>query len=111
VSISIPNSYVNPHVRTLGISKLRAMNASQLREIDKTLVIQENDQPLAVLVRYEEYIAMQKQLLALFETRAVLSDNAAVEGIRSGRAEARSGNTRTLSDVRENIKKKNKEMA
>ena len=49
MSISIPNSYVNPNVRTVGISKLRSLNATQLRDIDKTIVIQENDKPLAVL--------------------------------------------------------------
>ncbi|MGB8801612.1 MAG: hypothetical protein WCC97_13065 [Candidatus Acidiferrales bacterium] len=110
MAISIPNSYVNPHVRTVGISKLRSLNASQLRDIDKTLVIQENDQPLAVLVKYEEFLAMQRQLMAILETQAVLSDKKAVESILSARADAKSGNTRSIDEVRESIKK-NKEKA
>lgn len=100
MSISIPNSYVNPNVRTVGISKLRSLNASQLRDIDKTLVIQENDQPLAVLVKYDDYLAMQRQLLALLETQAVLSDNNAVSAIFAGKADVKSGNTRTIEEVR-----------
>ena len=55
MSISIPNSYVNPNVRTVGVSKLRSLNATQLRDIDKTIVIQENDKPLAVLLKYEDF--------------------------------------------------------
>lgn len=96
----IPNSYVNPNVRTVGVSKLRSLNASQLRNIDKTLVIQENDQPLAVLLKYEEYMAMQERLLAVIETQAVLSDKSVVDGIRTGRADAASGNTRPIEEVR-----------
>lgn len=97
---SIPNSYVNPNVRTVGVSKLRSLNATQLRGIDKTLVIQENDQPLAVLLKYEEYIAMQEQLLAMIETQAVLSNKSVVDGILGGRADAKSGNTRPIEDIR-----------
>jgi PHD/YefM family antitoxin component YafN of YafNO toxin-antitoxin module len=105
VSISIPNSYVNPKVRTLGVSKLRLMNASQLRDIDKTFVIQENDQPLAVLLKYEDFIAMQQQLLAVLETQAVLSDKGAVDSINAGRADVRSGNTRAFEEVRRSTKR------
>jgi PHD/YefM family antitoxin component YafN of YafNO toxin-antitoxin module len=105
VSICIPNSYVNPNVRTVGVSKLRSLNASQLRGIDKTLVIQENDQPLAVLLKYEEFLAMQKQLMAVLETQAVLSDKNAVDSIMTGRTDVRTDNTRTIDDVRNTIKK------
>jgi hypothetical protein len=46
-----------------GISRLRALNVTQLRELDKTLVIQDNDKPLAVLLKYEHFLAMQEQVL------------------------------------------------
>jgi PHD/YefM family antitoxin component YafN of YafNO toxin-antitoxin module len=108
VPISIPNSYVNPNVRTVGISKLRSLNATKLRDIDKTLVIQENDQPLAVLLKYDEYLAMQKQLIAVLETQAVLSDKDAVTSILSGKADVRSGNTRSIEDVRDSVRKNKK---
>jgi hypothetical protein len=47
-------------VQHVGISRLRALNVSQLAELDKTLVIQDNDKPLAVLLKYEHLLAMQE---------------------------------------------------
>lgn len=76
------------------------MSASRLKDIDNTLVIQENDQPLAVLLRYEDFIAMQQQLLAVLETQAILSNKGVLEGIQKGSADAASGNTRSLEEVR-----------
>jgi translation initiation factor IF-3 len=55
---SIPN--LDPNVQHVGISRLRALNVSQLAELDKTLVIQDNDKPLAVLLKYEHFLAMQE---------------------------------------------------
>ena len=54
--------YLDPSVQHVGISRLRALNVTQLRELDKTLVIQDNDQPLAVLLKYEHFIAMQEMI-------------------------------------------------
>ena len=58
--ISIP--YLDPSVQHVGISRLRALNFTQLRELDKTLVIQDNDKQLAVLLKYEHFLAMQERL-------------------------------------------------
>jgi hypothetical protein len=58
--VSIP--YLDPNVQHVGISRLRALNVTQLRELDKTLVIQDNDQPLAVLLKYDQFLAMQKRM-------------------------------------------------
>jgi hypothetical protein len=55
-------SYVDPSVQHVGISRLRALNVSQLRAHDKTLVIQDNDEPLAVLLKYEHFLAMQERI-------------------------------------------------
>src|ERR1700689_3246679 len=57
--VSIP--YLDPSVQHVGISKLRALNVTQLAELDKTLVIQDNDRPLAVLLKYEKFMAMQNR--------------------------------------------------
>jgi PHD/YefM family antitoxin component YafN of YafNO toxin-antitoxin module len=110
VPVSIPNSYINPNVRSVGVSKLRSLNATQLRGMDKTLVIQENDQPLAVLLKYEEFLAMQKELLALLETQSVLSDKEELEDIVSGLDDIKTGKTKTVQEVRRSIQK-NKEKA
>ena len=58
--VSIP--YLDPSVQHVGVTKLRSMNIEQLRDLDKTLVIQDNDKPLAVLLRYEQFMAMQERL-------------------------------------------------
>jgi hypothetical protein len=58
--VSIP--YVDTSVLHVGISRLRALNVTQLRELDKTLVIQDNDKPLAVLLKYEHFLAMQERM-------------------------------------------------
>ena len=58
--VSIP--YLDPSVQHVGISRLRALNVAQLRALDKTLVIQDNDKPLAVLLKYEHFLAMQERM-------------------------------------------------
>jgi translation initiation factor IF-3 len=58
--VSIP--HLDPSVQHVGVSKLRALNVTQLRDLDKTLVIQDNDKPLAVLLRYEHFMAMQERM-------------------------------------------------
>jgi hypothetical protein len=51
------------NVEVANICRLRALNVTQLRELDKTLVIQDNDKPLAVLLKYEHFLAMQEKIL------------------------------------------------
>jgi len=58
--VSIP--YLDPNVQHVGISRLRSLNVTQLRDLDKTLVIQDVDEPLAVLLKYEQFIAMQQRM-------------------------------------------------
>jgi hypothetical protein len=56
--VSIP--YLDPSVQHVGISRLRAFNVTQLADLEKTLVVQDNDKPLAVLVKYSNFMAMQE---------------------------------------------------
>jgi len=58
--VEIP--YLDPSVQHVGISRLRALNVTQLRELTKTLVIQDNDEPLAVLLKYDQFLAMQARM-------------------------------------------------
>jgi hypothetical protein len=58
--VSIP--YLDPSVQHVGISRLRQLNVTHLRALDKTLVIQDNDEPLAVLLSYEHFLAMQDRI-------------------------------------------------
>src|ERR1700732_1175959 len=70
--VSIP--YLDPSVQHVGISRLRALNVTQLDGLDKTLVIQDNDRPLAVLIRYRNFMAMQEGPMK-WEYRAVKYDS------------------------------------
>jgi hypothetical protein len=58
LQVSIP--YLDPSVQHVGISRLRALNVTQLRDLDKTLVIQDNDKSLAVLLKH--FLAMQERI-------------------------------------------------
>lgn len=58
----VPIPYLDPNVLHVGVSRLRALNVAQLRELDKTLVIQDNDKPMAVLLKYEHFLAMQERI-------------------------------------------------
>jgi len=47
---------------TSASADLRALNVTQLAELDKTLVIRDNDKPLAMLLKYEHFLAMQEMI-------------------------------------------------
>jgi PHD/YefM family antitoxin component YafN of YafNO toxin-antitoxin module len=98
--------YIDRNVQHVGVSRLRSLNATQLREIDKTLVIQENDQPLAVLLKYEEFLIMQDQLTSVLDIIAALSDHEELGGILSGIKEMESGKTKSISEIRSALKPK-----
>src|SRR5437899_9856787 len=96
--------YIDRNVQHVGVSRLRSLNATQLREIDKTLVIQENNQPLAVLLKYEEFLIMQQQLLSVLDTISVLADDAELAGIMTGVREMNAGRTKPISEIRASLK-------
>lgn len=60
--------YIDPNVQYVGVSKLRTLNATNLSELNRTLVIQDNDQPLAVVLSYEQFLEMQKERERLAES-------------------------------------------
>ena len=57
VAGSIPR--IDRSVEHVGISRLRKLNSDDLKTMEKTLVLQENDQPLAVLLTYEKFLVLQ----------------------------------------------------
>lgn len=57
--IAWPN--VDPRVHAVGVSKLRQMTATFLRKLGEDIyILQDNDVPLAVMVSYGEYLALQQ---------------------------------------------------
>lgn len=59
------------------------------------LVIQDNDTALAVVVRYEQYLAMQNQLEQALRTIQMMS----AEGLAEGLRDASAGRVKPLSKI------------
>lgn len=103
-SINIP--LIDPNVKHIGVSKLRQFNATNLRETSDTFVIQENDTPLAVLVSFEKFLIMQEQLMSVLGTMELLTDKTDLEGVKAGLAAFTAGRTRSLVEIRAEMKKR-----
>jgi PHD/YefM family antitoxin component YafN of YafNO toxin-antitoxin module len=87
-------------VEHVGVSRLRKLNSEDLKSMDKTLVLQENDQPLAVLLTYEKYLVLQDKLDSLMRTIYVLSNPEESAALRSGIEDVNAGHTRELHEVK-----------
>jgi len=90
---------IDPSVKHVGVSKLRGLNAAKLKENDQTLVIQDNDNPLAVLLSYEKYLIIQQQLMAVYNTVELLMDETERKGLLAGFADLRAGRVRSLAEI------------
>lgn len=51
--------YIDPNVRHCGVSELRKLNAAKLKDMQGAVVIQDNGEPVAVIVSYETFLAIQ----------------------------------------------------
>jgi hypothetical protein len=92
--------YIDPTIEHVGVSKLRQLNAANLGKLKKMLVIQDNDQALAVLVRYEQYLIMQNQLEEALRTIQMLKAPGVIEGLH----DAAEGKVTPLSEVDPDLK-------
>lgn len=97
--------YIDPNVQYVGVSKLRTLNASNLNELDKTLVIQDNDRPLAVVLSYEQFLAMQDEREKILATLNLFFDEEQRKGLLAGVQDVIDGKTKSLSAIRESLKK------
>jgi len=97
---------IDPTIRYVGVSKLRDLNATKLKEAqDTTLVFQDtNDTPLAVLLSYEKYLIIQEQLAAVMNTLELFSENTELEGVLKGVADVTEGRTRSFAEVKAALK-------
>jgi PHD/YefM family antitoxin component YafN of YafNO toxin-antitoxin module len=98
---SIP--YIDPDVEHVGVSRLRKLNATNLRHSSKTLVIQDNDTPLAVLLAYEQFLFMQQKIEQLIETLELMSSDAERALLVEGLEDLRSGRTKSFSKIRRSL--------
>ncbi len=76
--------FVDPNVEYVGVSKLRNFNGSNLGEIQKMLVIQDNDKPLAVMMSYAQYLAVQRKLQEALEALELLGTEESKAALRRG---------------------------
>lgn len=91
--------HIDPHVKHIGVSKLRGLNADKLRSTDDTFVIQENDTPLAVLLTYDRFLAMQEELAAVARTVDMLRDNNEMAAFQAGMRDLNAGRYRSLDEI------------
>lgn len=92
--------YIDPNVQHVGVSKLRGLSASKLSDMRNALVIQDNDTSLAVLLRYEQYMAIQEEMKSLKETIQILTDRNEREALDAGLNHMTEGRVRPLSEVK-----------
>jgi hypothetical protein len=88
--------FVDPRIEYVGASKLRSLNTSNLGKLKKTLVIQDNDTPLAVLLNYEQYLNMQGKLKEALETIHMLKQ---APGVIDGLKDITAGKMTPLEQV------------
>ena len=90
---------IDPRIEYVGASKLRTLNTSNLGKLKKTLVIQDNDTPLAVLLNYEQYMTIQTKLQQALDTIEVLSERDVVGALQTGLKDIAEGRSSSLGDV------------
>src|SRR5262245_54970556 len=101
---SIP--YIDPNVQYVGVSKLRSLNATNLNDLDKTLVIQDDDKPIAVILSYEQFMKMQQQRQAAFATLEMVINDEERSALMQGLRDAAEGKVKPLSKIKQELKEK-----
>ena len=104
IAESTPIPYIDPNIAYVGVSRLRKLNATNLRKNKQTLVIQDNETPLAVLLSYEQFLCMQNHMRAILETIEMLSDKEEVALALAGLNDVSEGKTELLSDIRDEVR-------
>ena len=90
---------IDPNLKYVGVSKLREMNATKLKETEDTFVLQDNDQPLAVLVKYRKFMEMQQQLMSVLNTIDLLMEAKEMDGLRAGLNDLKAGRISSLENI------------
>jgi PHD/YefM family antitoxin component YafN of YafNO toxin-antitoxin module len=103
-TLAIP--FIDENVEHVGTTRLRELNSAKLKSNTKTLVIQENDTPLAVLLNYEKFLIMQNQLISLLATIEVLSNEAEVSALKCGFEDLEAGRVKSIGEIRASLKKR-----
>jgi hypothetical protein len=97
---------IDPNVKYVGVSKLRELNATKLKETEDTLVFQDNDQPLAVLLTYAKFMEMQQQLYTLLNTIDLCQEKSELDGLKSAIEDLKAGRVRPLAEIKAELARK-----
>jgi lipid A disaccharide synthetase len=91
---------IDPNVKFVGVSKLRDLNATKLKEqTDETFVIQENDTPLSVLLSYRRFLEMREEFNAMLSMIEMLSNETERASLLAAFEDIRSGRIRSLAEI------------
>jgi hypothetical protein len=97
---------INPQIKFVGVSKLRDLNATKLRDqTDDALVIQENDTPLSVLLSYQRYQDMRAEVNALVSMIEMLTNDHERDGLIAAFEDIRKGHVRSLDEIEADMQK------
>jgi hypothetical protein len=103
-SFALPN--IDPTIKHVGVSKLRGLNASKLKEqTDDTLVIQENDTPLAVLFSYRRFLEIKQEFDSLVNTIEMLVSDTEKKSLIEAFEDLRAGRVRSLAEIEADLEK------
>jgi hypothetical protein len=89
---------IDPRIEYTGATKLRSLNTENLRKLKKTLVIQDNDTPLAVLLNYEQYLTIQRKLQEALDRVQFYSKEEAQKNLGKGLKDIQEGRVVPLAD-------------
>jgi hypothetical protein len=106
MGLAVTYPVIDPTIKHVGVSKLRELNAATLKETEDTFVIQDNNTPLAVLLRYEKFLIMQEQLVSVLNTLELMSEQKELEGLLAGIKDMATGRVRSLAEVEAELAKK-----
>ncbi len=91
--------YIDPSIADIGVSQLRKLNATDLRKGKRTLVIRENNVPLAVVLKYEQFLAMQDKLQAAQRLVDLFAKKGTAEELLKSLKDSEDGAGKDLADI------------
>lgn len=86
---------IDPTVRYVRVSKLRELKAEKLRALGQTLVVQDDERPLAVVISFAQFLKMQQERERILEI--VESFKRKEDQLRALNEEANAGKTSSLN--------------
>lgn len=91
--------YIDTSISDIGVSQLRKLNATELRKTKKTLVVRDNNVPLAVVLKYEQFLVMQNKLEAALKTVDLLSKKDDARAVLESLRDAAQGKGIDLAEI------------